>query len=110
MELDDPARLPEAARICVIGMNLRLRDVQPAPTEDAGEQAGSAAAYADDEDQALLLLGARHGPECGNRMSTHDQRPRSRALETPMVRLSVSLAYRRAEAGDRCAGTAGRGR
>ena len=52
VEVDHPARLAEAARVGVVGLHLGLRDVEAELAEDAGEQAGAAAADADDEHEA----------------------------------------------------------
>ncbi len=53
VEVDDPVRLAEAARVGVVGVDLRLGDVEAELAEHAREQARAAAAHADDEDQAL---------------------------------------------------------
>ena len=51
MEVDDPARLAEPARVRVVGVHLRLGDVQPELAEDPGEEARAAPADPDHEEQ-----------------------------------------------------------
>ena len=65
VELDDPLRLREAARISLVGGYLRLGDVEAQPLQDSGEEARAAATRSGDEhERAPVLIAAFSAAAC----------------------------------------------